>query len=1000
MSNTKLSWTPQIQSNLDIFHDLMQVRVKEVLIVSTCYDAFVLQQEGQISEKIFDEYYSLNLSNAPRITNTITGEQTLELIQKKKFDMVILMLRIEQTTPFELSAEIKKQNPELPVLLLLKDNTESSLFKDQRDMKGIIDKVFVWNGDPKIFLAMIKYIEDKKNVAADTSSGMVRVILLVEDSIRYYSRYLPILYSAIITQVQHLIKEENLNEPKKLLRMRARPKILLADCYEDAVKIVEEYKAYLLCVISDVAYAKNGRLDDEAGFKFIRYVKNVITDIPTVIQSSDTENAIPAEQLASTFINKNSERLAADLNQFLLSYLGFGDFLFRDSDGKVIERARTLQEMEIMLGRIPESSLLYHSERNHFSSWLMARGEIKIATTIHPMKIRDFETPSELRLFLIQLFRQVNTNDLKGAVVNFRADTLQYQGLIYRLADGALGGKGRSIAFVNSLIYSSNLLPSTPQTVISIPRTAIIGTEEFDQYLIRNKLLHLYKEPVDEAVSQQLFLNGTLSPGLLQKLTILLEHSYRPLAVRSSGLFEDSISYPFSGVYPTYFIPNNSMHLGKRLNHLTMAIKLIYSAVFSKSARSYFEAVHYTIEEEKMAVVIQEVIGQPHGDWFYPHLSGVAQSYNYYPFAYIQPEDGLITAAVGLGKYVTDGENAFRFCPRHPNLEMISPKDLTQSSQTFFYALNMTNQEFHLKNGENTTLAQLSIYEAERRGVLEQTASVWDAPNERLSIGLECDGPRVINFGPILKWKTFPLAQLLDYCLSVFKSALGTPVEIEFAADLTHNAISIPTLHILQVKHYISNDSNINLEPGIIDHSSCLLFTNKGMGNGKLMDIYDIVYIDPDRFDRAQTPQMALELEKINQTLRGENSTYILIGPGRWGSRDKWLGIPVMWSQISNARVIVETELADFRVDASLGSHFFHTITSMNIGYFTVPFSETVPPARNGFIDWEWLKQQTPVQHLHYAVHIRSHESFTVLMDGRKGISVIYKPTPGEVHPV
>jgi CheY-like chemotaxis protein len=995
------------RSDTQIYHDLMQFRVREILLVTTLYDAFILEQEDQLTEAIFGEYHSLDLPNAPRITSASYGEEALELLGNRHFDTVILTMRVSDMTPFELSTKIKAVKPDMPVFLLLHDNNDLVLLGDNRDRMPDIDRIFVWNRDSKIFLAMIKYIEDKMNVMKDTELGLVRVILLVENSIRYYSRYLPILYNEIMIQTQRLIEEEHSDDMKKMFRMNARPKVLMAVNYEEAVGIFEKYKDYIICVISDVKFPMDDKSDEHAGIELIRYVKQQYPDLPTVLQSSDPENKKLALKYNSHFLNKNSESLASDLRDFILENLGFGDFIFRDAKSKAFQRASSMKDFKKLLKQIPYESLFFHADRNHFSAWLMARGEIQIAKKLQPVKATDFPNAEGLRNYLIDVFDNVDYENLKGRVLDFdeRLDeaVIEKENFMIKLADGSFGGKGRGLAFINTTIQNLDMLSLIPGVDIKIPKTAVIGTEEYDDFLERNNLEMCYSSEMDFEELKKCFLDGKLSGSLTRKLRIYLNHIHKPLAVRSSGLFEDSVSESFSGVYQTFLIPNNHPSLEVRLNQLENAVKLVYASVFSKLSRSYFEAINYKVEEEKMAVLIQEVVGNLYDNRYYPDFSGVAQSYNYYPISYMKPEDGVTVIAVGLGKYVIDGEKAFRFSPKYPRLDILPPEDQLKNTQDFFFAIDMTKNDINLIEGEDITLKALTIGEAEKDGRLDQLASVWDPYNASLSAGLSKAGPRLINFAPILKYDTFPLSKILETILEIVRNSMGTPVEIEFAIDMggegeeitspiyaerlhhkAHN--NLPSFYILQIKPLIREYQEFNLDPSGIDKSNLFLYTEKGMGNGRLDDIRDIIYCNPDKFDRTKTGSMAAELEELNKKMVKEKRKYILIGPGRWGTRDQWLGIPVAWAQISNAKIIVEAALKDFQIDASLGSHFFHNITSMNIGYFTVQYNSD-----SSFIDWSWLKSHKAKNSTEHFVHIVFNNPLIVLMDGRKSLSMIYK---------
>lgn len=969
-----------------IYHDLMTFKVREILLVATVYDAFILEEEDILTEKIFGEYHQLNLSSAPRITNVSFGPEALKMLSTHNFDMVILTMRIDEITPFELSQRIREIDPDIPVLLLLNDNTEISLVRDMGPRLKNIDKVFVWNGDSKIFLAMIKYIEDKLNVDRDTQVGHVRVILLVEDSIRYYSRYLPILYTEIMKQTQRIIADEHLYGIKKLLRMRARPKVLMAESYEEAVAVIEEYRDYLLCVMSDVVFPKAGSKDTEAGLKLIAYLKNQLKDLPILLQSSDTAIERRAHKVHAGFLNKNSNNLSGDLMEYISHYLGFGDFVFRDPAGVPIARASSMDELRQLLATVPLESLIYHANRNHFSSWLIARGEIKIAKSVQPVKVSDFEDPGQLRDYLIEVYRKVREAKTRGKMISFSASAVDEQSQLIRFGEGSLGGKGRGMAFLHMLIQNCEFDKIVPGANIRIPQTSVAGTGEYDKFISANGIDRYFSGRDSFLRIKEKLINADLSADLREKLRVYAAHVSCPISVRSSGLFEDSLSQPFAGIYDTYLLPNNHPDENRRLEYLEQAVKLVYASVFSPSARSYFDAIDYKIDEEKMSVLLQRVVGNRFGDYFYPHFSGVAQSYNYYPISYLKPEDGIAVVGFGLGKHVIDGEKAHRFCPKYPTIDFVGPEAQLKESQQSFYAINMKDSELNLLEGEAATLKVRGIDEAAGEGTLEPCVSFWDYEDNRLQVGSGLAGPRVVNFAPILKYDTFPLAGILEAVLNIIKSAMGTPVEIEFAVDLKPAANGLPSFYILQIKPLLGNIEDFNLDLTGVNKNELLLYTERAMGNGRLDDICDLIYVDPAKFDKTRTLEMTAELENLNRIMKKENRRYILVGPGRWGSSDRWLGIPVTWSHISNARVIVEVEREDLRVDPSLGSHFFHNVTSMNIGYFDLPYN-----SKTNFIDWDWLGRQSATRRTKNFVHLRFTEPLVVKMDGRKRISVIYK---------
>ncbi len=973
-------------SDRDIYHDLMPFKVREILLVANLYDAYSIEKEGRFFEQVTGEYYQLNLSSAPRITGVSTPEEALEKMQFKHYDLIIVMMGVDKNTPIELSQIIKQIYPTTPIFLLLNNNSDISLFEDGHKKISYIDKVFVWNGDSKVFLAMVKYLEDMQNVENDVEIGLVRVILLVEDSARYYSRYLPILYAIVIEQTQRLIEEVNIrDELYKLLRMRVRPKILLTSTYEETVYLFNKFKDNMLCVISDVKFERGGKLNDRAGLCLINYVKKQLNDLPTLLQSSDPENSMEAYKLKSTFVNKNSDTLKEDLKSFISYYLGFGNFVYKDEDGRrEIGTATNMLEFEKLLKIIPDESLAYHARRNHFSNWIMARGEIFLAKKIKPMKVSDFDSIKDVRKYLLDAIESYRNEKNKGKVVNFEETALMDETTIVSLASGALGGKGRGLSFISTLIHNFNFSEILPNIKIRTPRTSIIGTDEFEAFMESNNLREKVYYEKDYQVIKELFAEGKLTISLERKLRRYVKIIKKPLAVRSSSLFEDSLMQPFAGIFDTYLLPNNDDDINTRFNQLSTAVKLVFASIFSPTARGYFQAVNYKIEEEKMAVIIQEVVGNQHNDSFYPHISGVAQSYNFYPFSHMKPEEGYAVLAVGLGKYVVEGEKTYRFSPKYPDLEINAPKDQLKNSQVHFYAVDMSRKKINLLDGEDAGLITHDIYNAEQHGTIKHCVSTYDADNERIVPGLSQPGPRIINFANILKYEYIPLAKTLQIILNVVKEAMGSPVEIEFAVDLNFDKDYRASFYLLQIKPLIGKAKDFEIKPEKLDKEKILLYTEKGMGNGAIKNVSDIIYVEPDAFDKTKTTEMAAEIEKINKHMIEEGKKYVLIGPGRWGTRDRFIGIPVNWTHISNAKVIVETSMEDYPLDASLGSHFFHNVTSMNVGYLSV-----IHTSKNDYIEWEKIKKLNGKKVGKYFKHITFDEPLEILMDGKKRIAVI-----------
>jgi len=967
----------------DIYHDLMPFKVSEILLIANLYDAYIIEKEGHFSDQIMGEYAQLSLTSLPRITGVSTVEEAEEQMNSKHFDLVIIMVGVNKRIPVFLSQKIKKAFPYIPVFLLLNNNSDITFFEKKRKPFSF-DRIFVWNGESRIFFAMIKHVEDEINADNDTRKGLVRVILLVEDSPLYYSRYLPLLYQTVLEQTKRIIDDVSTDDLYKVLKLRARPKILLATAYEEAIEIYNKYKDNIFCLITDVKYKKDGVMNERAGFELVKHIRKEKKDIPVIIQSSNQDREEEAYKLKSIFINKNSENLVQEFKSFIMHYLGFGNFIYRDSHGKKLVEVKSLKEFEKHLRTIPNESILYHAKKDHFSLWLMARGEIQAAKILHPKKANDFKEPESIREYLINVIQKFRDEQNQGKVVPFEESAILDETNVVTLSEGAMGGKGRGLAFINSLIYNFDFSNYVQGVNIRTPKTSFIGTDEFEYFFDRNSLHHIKIEEIPYEKIKKIFLKAELTPSLISRLKSLLKLIKKPLAIRSSGLFEDSLMQPFAGIFETYLLPNNHPDINVRLKQVTDAIKLVYASVYSDVARGYIKAVNYKIEEEKMAVIIQEVVGNKYGDVFYPHISGVAQSYNYYPFAHQKPEEGFAVAAVGLGKYVVEGGKAYRFSPKYPTTAIESTKDQVQNSQVQFFAVNLKNQKPDLIEGDMAGLCKLDIYEAEKHGTLKHCASVYDVNNNTITPGIDKPGPRVINFANVLKYKYAPMAETIDVVLDIVKEAMGCPVEIEFAIDLNKDENYKTSFYLLQIKPMIGSAQDYEVDMSKINKEDILLYSEKGMGNGLIKNIKDIIYVDNEMFDKTKTEEMAGEIEQLNAEMVKAGKQYVLIGPGRWGTRDRWIGIPVEWSHISNAKVIVETSLKGYPLDASSGSHFFHNVTSANVGYFSVQ------PERSGsYINYNILEDQKLIKKTKFFKHICFNKSIKVRMDGKKRISVI-----------
>ena len=976
----------------DIYHDLMPFKVKEILLIADLYDAYSIEQEGRVTDVMLGEYANLNLSSLPRITTVNTNDEALMRLKNtsRKYDMLIMMVGVNKESAVQTARLIRKEKPKLPIFLLLNNNSNLAFF-DKEEIKSLFHQTFVWNGDSSVFFSMVKTLEDAKNVKNDTKIASVRVILLVEDSPLYYSRYLPVLYKLIFKQTQDNVSEINKDKLYKILKIRARPKVLLAKTYEEAMSIYKKYAENIVGLISDVRFPKNKKITANAGFKLIRHIKKEYPDLAIVMQSSEPENRKLAEQLGVCFMDKNSDNIEVELRQFIRSRLGFGAFIFRNEKGEVLGKARNIQEFQEQIRKVSTESILYHASHNHFSMWAMARSEIQLSKILGKKSVQDFTNKEDVRTYIIQSLDKFMDDSPRGKVIPYTKEAFADERNIVMLADGALGGKGRGIAFLNSLIYRFDFNSLVPGIHIKIPRTAIIGTNEFIRFMDENALHFVKERELGDEEIKKYFLQADLSSLLKSRLRGILKNYNLPIAVRSSGLFEDSLMQPFAGIFETYLLPNNHPDLDVRLQQVVDAIKMVYASVYSGKAKSYIKAINYKIDEEKMAIVIQEVVGRKHDDLFYPHVSGVAQSYNFYPYGHMKPEEGISVMSFGLGTYVVEGEKAFRYSPRYPTTQLLSLEDQVANSQTYFYAVDLNKKTLNITEGEMAGLVKKDLYVAERQNTLRHCVSTYDANSHALSAGLDKPGPRVVDFANIIKYNYVPLSKVQEVFLEVLPDAFGTPVEIEFSLDLTKDKDGKASFYLLQVKPMLKANNDTSFDREDFDKERVLLFTEKGMGNGTVDYICDVIYIDNERFQNSQTEVMAEEIEQLNTKMQDEGRQYILIGPGRWGTRDKWIGIPVQWAQISNAKVIVETSLEGFPLEASFGSHFFHNVTTMNIGYFSVLHSN-----KESFINYPLLERQRLIEKTRFFKHVRFQKPLKIIMDGKKREAIIVDNNSGK----
>ena len=962
----------------DIYHDLMPYKVKEILLVSHLYDAYLIEGEGRFSEIMLYDYGNLNLTSLPRITGASFDEDVFDYLEQKDINLVILMVGLDKDTPLKVAKKIRKKYPDKHIFFLLNNSTYEQYFLNKVSAFEN-NMVFVWNGESRIFFAMIKYLEDKMNAKNDTQLGSVRLILIVEDSPAYYSAYLSNLYQIIFDQTNKIIQEIWTDNVYKVLKLRTRPKILLAKNYEEAIELFNEYKDYLYCLLTDVRFKRNNRFHKNAGFELIKEIKSQKPDIPVIVMSSEKKAKGKAHALNAEFIDKSSEFLLKELKTKVIQDLNFGDFIFRNKKGAKINKARTIKEFEKIIKTIPDETIMYHAAKDNFSQWLMARSEIQLAKVLMPKKAHDFETASEIRDFLLDTIKQYRDEKPHGNLITIDEMDCAMDGNIVSLRGGAFGGKGRGLTFANSLFYQFKIENKFDDISIKLPRTAVIGIHEYEEFIAKIDLkLNNNHIPSYDKIKHK-FLKTRLSRKLTERLKKLLDCFTKPLAVRSSGAFEDSISQPFAGIFETYVIPNNHSNKKIRLRQLSQAIKLVFASVFSEKSINYAKALDQRMGEEKMSIVIQELVGNQYDNLWYPHISGVAQSYNFYPFANMKPDDGFAVIAFGLGMYVVNGENAYRFSPRHPQIQVLSLEDQIKYTQTYFYALNMDKKDFDLTGGAMETISKVDIYDAKKHNTLTHCASVFDYDNQRMYPGVTRPGPIVVDFASILKNEYVPLAKTLNYLMKIFEKAFGSPIEIEFAIDLKEE----PVFYLLQVKPLIKATNSYNLKPEEINKENTILYSKKIMGNGEINYLKDIIYVKREAFDKTMTNKMVPEINALNKKMKKEGKQYILIGPGRWGTRDRFLGIPVTWPQISEAKVIVETDLDGFPLDASYGSHFFHNLTNLNIAYFSVVKND------ESYINYDLFENGETIEETKYFKHIKFKKPLSVKMDGKQRIAVI-----------
>ncbi len=986
--NNRESLDRSYRNRFAAFHELMRYRIRDVLMVSSLYDSFILGEEGGLYELLVNEYMGLNLSHPPEITRVSSGRQALDrVVRGAPVDLILTTLHLEDMHAVEFARRVRAAGIRKPLVLLTYDNRELNDLISRHDVTPF-DKVYLWQGNFRILLAIIKTIEDKRNLEHDTKLVGVQSIILIEDSVKFYSSYLPIIYTELMKH-SHRVIEEGVNLTHKMLRMRARPKILLCETYEEAWQYFQTYHETVLGVISDVQFPHLGVADPRAGVEFAGEVKKSHPDIPILLQSNKAEMEAVAHEVGASFLLKNSPRLLHQLRQFMKQYFSFGDFVFCMPDGTEVDRAHNLHELEEKLHTVPDESLIFHAQRNHFSNWLKARTEFYLAHRLRPQKVTDFSSVAGLRKSLISYLHEYSQSQHRGTIVDFDPETFDAESGFTRLGGGSLGGKGRGLAFLDTLLNMSRIRDEFKGISIDVPPTVIIETDVFDSFVERNELGDFALESSDDTKILMEFLKAPLPDHIIPWLREMLKTVTYPLAVRSSSLFEDSQYQPFAGVYETVMVPNNHRDLDIRLQELLSAIKRVYASTFYNRAKGYFKATPYRLEEEKMAVVIQKLVGSHHENRFYPDISGVARSHNFYPVGPMKADDGIVSIALGLGVIVVEGGLTIRFCPRYPKhqVQFSSVEDVINYSQRDFFALDIPSPDADYSPLAEPRLIQPGLHMAEKDGVLGTIGSTYSADNDAIYDGISRKGLRIISFASILKYDYFPLAAILDRLLDLARWGMSAPIEIEFSVNLSVPKGQPTQFRVLQLRPMVVSHEREQLDLDAIPGDRLICRSGQVLGNGLISTVRDIVMVNFDTFDRSRLVEVAREVAKFNLELTEEARPYLLIGIGRWGSADPWLGIPVTWDEISGARAIVETGFREIKVAPSQGTHFFQNLNAFQVGYFTVNAN-----TESEFLNWDWLNAHPVYKQRTLTRRLKFDSPIEIRMNGHSSSGIIIKP--------
>lgn len=965
------------------FVNLMTRRIFNVLLIANPYDAFMLEDDGRIDEKLFNEYAALSLRYPPRFTQVSTETEAWGELHRNSFDLIIVMPGTDNSDTFDIARGIKHRFQHIPLVVLTPFSHGITARIEHEDLSDF-EYVFCWLGNTDLLLSIIKLIEDKMNLDHDIEEGGVQQIILVEDNIRFYSSVLPELYKFVLQQSMEFATEA-LNEHQRTLRMRGRPKIVLARTYEEATTLYDRHPNNVLGVITDARYPRGGVVDPQAGVQLLAELRKRDPFLPLILESAESENALQAKAYNADFIDKNSKKMAVDLREVVKQRFGFGDFIFRDPQThQEVMRAHNLKEMQSAILSVPAESLLYHITRNHVSRWLRSRAMFPAAEFVKQLSWEELQDIDAHRRAIFEAIVDYRRMKNQGVVAVFRRDRFDRYSNFARIGEGSLGGKGRGLAFIDNIVKHHPELNQFDNATVMIPKTVVLCTDLFEEFMDHNNLYQLALSDADDAVILDAFRRATLPASLEGDILTFIEATSSPIAVRSSSLLEDSHYQPFAGIYNTYMVPLlDNRH--RMLSMLCDAIKGVYASVFFKDSKAYMQATRNVIDQEKMAVILQEVVGRQYGDHYYPSMSGVGRSLNYYPIGDELAEEGIVSLALGLGKYIVDGGQTLRICPHHPGkvLQMSDTEMALRETQTRFYALDLKNMGENFSVDDAFNLLKLSVREADKDGALQYLASTYNPTNQVIYPGVYPEGRKIISFVGVLEHDVVPLPHLLREVLRLGQEAMRRPVEIEFAVEIDATTRSC-VFYLLQIRPMVDVKSDVHINLSEIRPETILLQSNNALGHGQMDDITDVVYVKTDGYNAGNNLLIAEEISRINAKFLDRGEHYVLVGPGRWGSSDSWLGIPVKWPNISAARIIVEAGLTNYRVDPSQGTHFFQNLTSFGVGYFTINDFNG-----DGVYNRAVLDALPAVEETAHVRHVRFPQALSIKVDGKKKLGYV-----------